>query len=230
MAAKPFIAARISEDLNFRLEDHARTTGESRTQIIINALSAYIGYSPSKETNESAKDRLTRLEEKVAELEKILKEPKQFSLLEAAPNLAATDLKITPDNNSDNEVKDETLSVSQDVINLDNTVDNEVDNTNDNSDNKPLIASEEGLKHPDPQYGEYLGKRKTQEIPKLPGLEKHDIKKIRAKLNNTKKLAGLKIARIGPYILFLTLLDKGEGRKQEFVWDVYRKTDNTLSS
>lgn len=229
MAAKPFIAARISEDLNLRLADYLRTTGESRTQVIVNALSAYIGYLPGKETNESASDRLTRLEEKVAELERILKEPKQFSLLETTPSPVPTGLEITSDNTSDNKVKDESLRTPQDVIRLDNTIDNKTDNAIDNNDNKLPAVSDEDLKHPNPQYGEYIGKMKTQEIPKLPGLEGHDVKKIRTKLNNTKKLSS-KVARIGPYTLFLTPLDKGEGKKQEFFWHVYRQADNTLSS
>jgi hypothetical protein len=224
MAAKPFIAARISEDLNLKLDDYLKITGESRTQAILNALSAYIGYSPNKEVGDSASDRLTLLEKKVAELESILKEPKQISLLQDSSSKAPKNLQLTTDNIFDNVEQNEFSKDNQGVINLDNNADNDSDNT-DNTDNSEASTTEAGLKHPSSQYGDYLGQMRTQDVPSLPGLELQDVKKIKSKLNNTSQLKGVKVARINPYILFLTILDKGEGKKKELLWDVY-KTEN----
>ncbi len=109
MADKPFIAARIPESLSLKLEEHSKNTGESKTQALINALCAYLGYSPEGEEKESASDRLSLLEKKVEELEKLLREPQQISLLDlpevlpkqAKPKTKAD--KIT-DNKSDNKI------------------------------------------------------------------------------------------------------------------------------
>jgi len=132
MVTKPFLAARIPEDLNTKLEEHSASTGEGRTQVVINALAKYLNFTPESKSEESAGDRLSLLEKKVAELENLIKEPKQFLPLKNNPSRIPTDLKITSDNVPDNAGQDESFENSQGVINLDNDSDNVRDKTPDN--------------------------------------------------------------------------------------------------
>jgi Fe2+ transport system protein B len=78
---KPFLAARIPHSLENALESHVEFTGESKTQSIINALSAYLKWSENGEVS-NASDRLSKVERKVAELEQLLKTPQQTNLLD----------------------------------------------------------------------------------------------------------------------------------------------------
>lgn len=70
MAARPFIAARIPEDLNLRLEEHSKETGETKTQALVNALAEYLG-APSKQEEP---DALKDLEQRVIALEDFMRE------------------------------------------------------------------------------------------------------------------------------------------------------------
>ena len=93
--SKPFIAARVPEGLNKALEKHVDATGESRTAAIINALSSYLKWSDTDKGKPiSAGDRLSKLEDKIAELEKLLKKDKKKKEPEQ--------LVIGQDNNIDN--------------------------------------------------------------------------------------------------------------------------------
>lgn len=84
---KPFLAARIPTSLNSALEAHVESTGESKTDTIINALAAYLGWSDNETiSTTSASDRLSVLEQRVDALENLLREPKQTSLFETNIN------------------------------------------------------------------------------------------------------------------------------------------------
>lgn len=227
MAAKPFVAARIPEELHLKLDEYSKITSESRTQILINALSTYIGYFPTQGEKESSSDRLSRLEAKVTELECILKEPKRFLLVENSKSEPEPEKTVIPEtqfnNTSDNRVEKEAV---QGVIDIENNTDNILDDNTDNkSDNIQIAIIDEVIHHPDSQYGEYLGKLKTKEVMDLPELKVMDIPKLRNKLTGIKRLKARR-DKIGSYVLFLTLLDKENSKKQEFLWHVY-KTENT---
>jgi hypothetical protein len=73
---KPFLAARIPHSLESALESHVESTGESKTQTVINALGKYLKWSENLESPD-ASDRLSILERKVSELEKLLDANKQ---------------------------------------------------------------------------------------------------------------------------------------------------------
>ena len=63
MAKKPFVSARIPNELMERLEAHAGTTGASKTDIIIDALSEHLGYGKKlREHGIGIERRLTMLE------------------------------------------------------------------------------------------------------------------------------------------------------------------------
>jgi len=69
----PFFSGRVPEDLNKRIEQHCAETGESKTQLLINALSKYLDFpvKPPAPANVSP-ERFDQLEERVAELERKL--------------------------------------------------------------------------------------------------------------------------------------------------------------
>lgn len=86
MASKPFISARIPDDLNHQLEVRADAEGKSKTDILIGALAEYLdadGSNKSKTTNQSVRDlernfgyfqrwvidKVTKIEDKVYSLE-----------------------------------------------------------------------------------------------------------------------------------------------------------------
>lgn len=108
---KPFLAARIPYGLEKALEDHVKSTNESKTQTIIKALGTYLKWS-EENSSPNASDRLSKLERKVTELEKLLRTPQQTSFLDADP-----------------------------VIKRDINIDNKTDNKKENSKSKPKISS-----------------------------------------------------------------------------------------
>lgn len=65
--SKPFFSGRIPQDLLDAVEAHCSETGESKTDVLINALSNYLKH-PTKTT--PIEDRLSLLEDRVAALEK----------------------------------------------------------------------------------------------------------------------------------------------------------------
>ena len=103
--ASPFFSGRIPQELYDRVDQHVKESGEGKTQILINALSQYLGIeiSTPKSINinidlffselESLKDRVGLLERS---------QPKQLSLL--SPNNINDNKLITDDNDTDNSV------------------------------------------------------------------------------------------------------------------------------
>lgn len=89
--------------LNNALEAHTKSTGESRTDTLINALATYLGWSEGKKLEASSSDRLSQLEERVKELEELIYKPRQTSLLEMDPSQPkAVETVIKIDNKNDN--------------------------------------------------------------------------------------------------------------------------------
>lgn len=105
----PFFSGRIPVDLNERIKQHIAETGESKTQILINALVAYLSYplkmQSAPSSSEVSLEMFTALLERVAALEKLL--------------LSSETTAIASDNNSD--------IVQPIVINTDNELDNHPD-------------------------------------------------------------------------------------------------------
>ena len=107
--ASPFFSGRIPQELYDRIDQHIKESGEGKTQILINALSQYLGIeiSTPKSSNintdlflselESLKERVSLLErsQQVAEPIKVAEIPhKQMSLLDQVSDNA--------DNSTDN--------------------------------------------------------------------------------------------------------------------------------
>lgn len=129
--ANPFFSGRIPQELNDRIDQHIKESGEGKTQILINALSQYLGVEISKPKSsnantdlflselESLKERVSLLErsQQVAEPIKIAEIPhKQMSLLDQASD--------NDDNNSDN--TEELTKTTDNIIDNSSVIDEQI--------------------------------------------------------------------------------------------------------
>lgn len=103
MSNKPFLAARIPEELNQALSNHSETTGESKTQTLINALSQYLGVTYAAPDEVQASAHSLSLASRIARLEEIIEK------------IQGTEIVINTDNNLG--CNDQ---IDNNVINLDN--------------------------------------------------------------------------------------------------------------
>ncbi len=104
--ANPFFSGRIPQDLYDQIEQRKAQTGESKTDILINALAAYLNYPlvpRSTPTSEVSKEMFAALEERVAMVEKFIE--------------ASVNIVIKPDNQR-NDFEEERQK--QPVIKFDN--------------------------------------------------------------------------------------------------------------
>jgi hypothetical protein len=108
----PFFSGRIPVDLNNRINQHVAETGESKTQILINALAAYLNYPVKMQSAAPSSgvslEMFTALVERVAALEQLLPSPETTI--------------IASDNNSN--------IVQPTVVNGDNSFDKSSDSDN----------------------------------------------------------------------------------------------------
>ena len=100
--ASPFFSGRIPQELYDRVDQHVKESGEGKTQILINALSQYLGVEISTPKSSSVNtdlflSELESLKERVSLLER--SQSQQLSLL--SPNNNDNKL-ITNDNSTDN--------------------------------------------------------------------------------------------------------------------------------
>ena len=123
--ASPFFSGRIPQELYDRVDQHVKESGEGKTQILINALSQYLGVEISKPKSSSAntdlflselenlKERVSLLErsqsQQVVEPIKIAETPhKQMSLLDHTTD--------NNDNNADNTVVVESTDKAKRIL------------------------------------------------------------------------------------------------------------------
>ena len=112
-AANPFFSSRIPSELRERLEQHIAETGESKTQVFINALEVYLN-EISKSNLTSLNNTSNLLEEKIKSLEDRLV-TLELSFIEAQYS-AANDKIITGSVN--NRLLPELLCESSEVDNI----------------------------------------------------------------------------------------------------------------
>ena len=60
--ANPFLGVRIPADLNEAILARMRKTGQSKSEIVVDALRVYLGISPQHDRLESVEERLSALE------------------------------------------------------------------------------------------------------------------------------------------------------------------------
>jgi hypothetical protein len=107
MSNKPFIAARIPEELNQALSTHSETTGESKTQALINALSQYLGVAYAAPDGAQVNANPLGLLSRVTRLEEIVEK------------MQGAETIINSDNDTDNGLKRDDQTDNT-VVNLDN--------------------------------------------------------------------------------------------------------------
>lgn len=100
--ASPFFSGRIPQELYDRVDQRVKESGEGKTQILINALSQYLGVEISTPKSsgvniDSFLSELESLKERVGVLER--SQPKQLS-----PDNISDNKLITDDNATDNSV------------------------------------------------------------------------------------------------------------------------------
>lgn len=152
--ASPFFSGRIPQELYDRVDQHIKESGEGKTQILINALSQYLGFETPKQKSSGVNaDFLSELES--------LKE--RVSLLERSQSQQAIEpIKIT-------EIPHKQMSLLDHASdNSDNSIDNTitVESTNNIIDNSNVI-NEQTLT--------------TKEVEELTGITRRQLDRIKAK-------------------------------------------------
>jgi hypothetical protein len=108
MSSKPFIAARIPEELNQALNAHSEATRESRTQALMNALSQYLGVADIAADRPQASADSSSLLSRVIRLEEIVEQ------------MQGANIVIEIDNNTDNDLASDNHANNKIVISTDN--------------------------------------------------------------------------------------------------------------
>jgi hypothetical protein len=196
--ANPFFSGRIPQELLDRVEKHVQDTGESKTNILVQALAAYLEFpiQLSNSNNSTLEKRLNDLEQKVTlllGLDRNLPEIKQI-----IPDQNQTDNIVI--SNSDIESLDRHSQIEV----IDNTV---IDN--DNSRKWRLI-----------------GEMSITEILKLPNLEIQDETKFRNMLKGLKSSKREKITTVGSYRI--EIIGKEPGEKGKVIYRVFDNSDNKV--
>ncbi|PHV60997.1 hypothetical protein [Cyanobacterium aponinum] len=115
MSGNPFFSGRIPKELDEHIENFRRESGESKTEILIRALSAYTGFSLPKtkvKLDNPLLNRITKLEETVNRLSELDELKIKISELE----------QIINSNKNNN--KNENLPLPRDDNNNENQSDN----------------------------------------------------------------------------------------------------------
>lgn len=246
MPSSPFFSGRIPQDLYDAIEKHRKDSGESKTDVLVKALSVYINHPVSWPPLsgfqlDQSNPRLEAIEREIQDLNsKIVRVYKYMASISAqntAPvvndipdgqmvleGITAVNGDNSFDNKPDNKAKGKK---DKPVITSDNTFDNrgdKSDNTFDNKkDNRKVESENQKAEQLSPDDGILVGTLRTVEIPALEGLEKEDSKKIKTKLNNTKNNSSQR-TRIGQYLCVFAGRTQlpGKNGKLEMLWDVYK--------
>jgi hypothetical protein len=114
--AKPFIAARVPQKIEDKLNERVQETGLGKTEIIVNALAEYLRCSIDVPEETRAIDRLVAAEKELAELKS------RISALEKTTN-PAVQKELLLDNNIAIKVDKDSKSQKDAVQETDNTTD-----------------------------------------------------------------------------------------------------------
>lgn len=126
MSPNPFFSGRISQQLFDAVEKHRQQSGESKTDVLVKALSAYVN-APIEVSPLDAEDKskLQALENRVVQIEQVL------ASLQLPPSAETTAQNLqgqtslhnveSTDNNFDNKVDNTLAGYDNSVINVDNS-------------------------------------------------------------------------------------------------------------
>lgn len=223
----PFFSGRIPQELSDRIQQHCTETGESKTQVLLNALSKYLDFpiKPPATISISA-ERFDQLEQRVAELEKKLEITNVSSIDNTVIEVDQIDdnnIIEKPDNNliQENEASDNSADIAKQSDNSDNTIDQAVE-----PDPTQLSIPDIGQRLVEVNRGD----RKpwivrTNEVPNLPGLEglgKTDKERIAQKLRNAKATGKTEVAIEG---YLLKYHNQEAGVKKQLLWEVITRNN-----
>ena len=237
MPASPFFSGRIPQSLCDAIEEYRQQTNESKTEILIKALSSYINHPVEPAAALETSRMIEALEKK---FEGIV-DQKIYAL---KSELAAKSTILDPVEQSLPEpVKQSPPEPASEIEKLSSQiplilegstaqvikVDNSVDNTEDNQPSQVIKVDNSVDNTEDNQPSKtFLGTMKTLKLIALPGLEDEDPKKMQIKLNNSMK-PKIKTVQIGSYAITLseTVKEAFPGKRRELLWDVYKNENKT---
>jgi vacuolar-type H+-ATPase catalytic subunit A/Vma1 len=195
--ANPFFSGRIPQELFDRVEKHVQEAGESKTNILVQALAAYLNFpiQVNKASDSNLERRVQELEQqaiKLLSLDKDIYEIKQIILSQSQVDNSV----ITTDNDED-----------LDKLPLLKNYDNSVIDTDNNSEKWKLI-----------------GEMTITEILKLPNLEIQDETKFRNMLKGLKSSNKEKVGTVGSYRI--EVIGQKPGTKGKVIYRVSDNSDN----
>ena len=199
MAATPFFSSRIPPELHARLDQHIAETGESKTQVLINALEVYLNQISNSNLTLINNTSPNLLNEKIKSLEDRLA---TLELSFMTQNYSAANDKIITGSGNNRLLPEKILCESNEIVldNLDN-IEQDNDNSNaisqDNSEDT-LSSQEESIKL-------------NEGIPKLEILTTIELCKksglTRSQLDNHKKKVIKKYEEVGKSLEDKKMLD-----------------------
>ena len=221
--ANPFFSGRIPQELNEHIKRHCTETGESKTQLLINALSSYLNHPIKPQVGTSISvNMFSQLEQRVAEIEK------RMEITSIINSDNTINIEEQSDKNSDNKTDNNintTIEPGIDLVNTDINGDNKL---TENVISKDLGETDKAQTQTLTSKAEEQKDNRhiipTNEVPYLPKLKGMDAKKITNKLRNSKRIEESEV-KIGQYIF--KYYDKEPGAKGALLWEVIT-SDNSL--
>lgn len=241
----PFFSARIPYELYNRALKHSESTGESKTEILVKALSNYLDF-PIENKNKSVSKFISyeMFEELYQEMKNSKLEMQNLKL--EIENIKANDNKndITPDNKLEEKDKLKVEEVKADDNKPDITPDNKLEEKNSNQSEEALITKENNELKENNLFGQIVfHSSTTSEVAKHINLTRRQIERLMEKAIEKAKSLNFNIEsgkllkerievthkegiRINdkPYKLFYL----GTSSKDKPIWDLI--PDNNLNN
>lgn len=180
--ANPYLSGRIPPELMEKVEQRVRETGESKTDIIVNAVSAYLGFPTElrKTQNSDVWDAIAEIRERLSNLENLTIQTEEIfkPLLSDSLQGDNNGLEI----NNTKESKTEEIVIT-DVVEVDSRQANHSNSSqtlSDNTKNRPDNKTEE-------LPSEIIGPFNELNAAKYFGIDRNNLKYHRTKLEKAGK-------------------------------------------
>jgi hypothetical protein len=206
--ANPFFSGRIPQELLDRVEQHVQDTGESKTNVLIQALAAYLNFPIrlSSTNNSDLEKRVNDLEQQIVKLLNLDRDVDKIKQIIFNQN-QSDNINITSDNNSPSSQLSCLESNDSNVIIHDNKEEKIVKDNNSSNRKWQLI-----------------GEMRIAEILQLPGLESQNETWLKNKLRMLNSSKKEKITTVGSYQF--KIIGKDAGSKGKIIYEVYDNSDN----
>jgi hypothetical protein len=206
--ANPFFSGRIPQELLDRVEQHVQDTGESKTNVLIQALAAYLNFPIrlSSTNNSDLEKRVNDLEQQIVKLLNLDRDVDKIKQIIFNQN-QGDNINIISDNNSPSIQPSCPESNDTNVIIYDNKEEKIVKDNNSSNREWQLI-----------------GEMRIAEILQLPGLESQNETWLKNKLRMLNSSKKEKITTVGSYQF--KIIGKDAGSKGKIIYEVYDNSDN----